>query len=654
VVALGGAVLAMLAPIPSNAAVVGAVLPPGFTEKQIASSPALQAVYGMEFSRDGRLWVIEQNRGNVRIVKSDQLLTKPFLHIDVDTGGSRGLISIAFHPNFPATPHVWVNYTTHRGTTFFNRVSRFTANGDVAVAGSEVVVWEGDPLEDKTMHFGGAMWFGTDGKLYITTGDRLRGAHAQQFTNTWGKILRINPDGTIPTDNPFLSRTSGKNRAIWALGLRNPWQISRQKSTGRVFISDVGAGKWEELNEAVRGANYGWPIHEGSDGGAASFRDPIWAYHHSIGSPTGCTIVGGDFYDSPVKQLASQYWNTFIVGDHCEGWVKSVDYLHGNVVRDLFTGVTGLIEVRVGSAGQLYYLRRNGALFRVDRTGGAQPLTITQHPQNQTTAIGGSATFSVSVSGGVRTPSYQWRRNGVAISGATGSSYTLTNARPADDGAQFRVRVTDGTTTLFSNIATLNVTSNHVPTAAITMPPQGTTYVAGQTIQFAGTGTDQEDGTLAASRFTWEIVFHHNTHTHDFILPFSGRKTGQFTIPTDNETDPDVWYRIHLTVTDSQGARTSVFRDIRPRTSVVTLRTSPAGLRLTLDDSPVATPHSFTGVEGIVRRLGAPSPQTKDGVTYVFVRWSDGGTRAHAISTPTDNTTYTATFSQSSGRVGAS
>ncbi|MDP9226079.1 MAG: PQQ-dependent sugar dehydrogenase, partial [Actinomycetota bacterium] len=535
--------------------------------------------------------------------------------------------------------------------TVFNRVSRFTANGDVAVAGSELVLFDGEPLDDKTMHYGGGLWFGGDGKLYMTTGDRQLGLNAQSLSTTWGKILRINPNGTIPTDNPFYSQTTGRNRAIWALGLRNPWQVAKDGATGRVFISDVGQSTWEELNEPKRAANYGWPKYEGSSGGATGYTDPVWQYNHSTGTPTGCAIMGGDFYNPAVAQLPAQFVGTFIVADHCEGWVKSVDFAHGNVVRDLFTGLEQPVSIKIGSQGQIYYLQRmlngvsGGGLFRVDFTGGS-PLSITQQPQNQTTAIGGSATFSVSATGGTGPIKYQWQRNGASIAGATSSTYTLTNAQPGDSGARFRARVSDGTTSLTSRAATLTVTTNHVPVATIVTPEAGATYAAGNTLSYSGTGTDQEDGNEPRSRFTWEVVFHHNTHTHDFILPYSGAKAGSFVVPNDNETDADVWYRIHLTVTDSQGASTSVFRDVLPRTSVVTLQTSPAGLQLTLDGTQFTSPTTFTGVEGIVRRIGAPSPQALGPTTWRFASWSDGGGATHTITTPVKNKTYTATFTQ--------
>ena len=129
------------------------------------------------------------------------------------------------------------------------------------------------------------------------------------------------------------------------------------------------------------------------------------------------------------------------------------------------------------------------------------------------------------------------------------------------------------------------------------------------TINYAGTGNDVEDGILPASAFTWWVDLHHDEHTHPRMPPVSGSKTGSFTIPTSEETSSNVFYRFHLQVTDSGGLTQSVSRDILPRKSTITLATNPAGLQLRLDGQPVTAPHSFVGVEGIVRSLEAVSPQ---------------------------------------------
>jgi hypothetical protein len=157
---------------------------------------------------------------------------------------------------------------------------------------------------------------------------------------------------------------------------------------------------------------------------------------------------------------------------------------------------------------------------------------------------------------------------------------------------------------------------------------------------------------LPPSAFTWQIDFHHDTHTHPFLQPTTGITSGNFTIPTTGETAANVWYRVRLTVRDSGGLTSTAFVDVVPRTSTITLATVPAGLQVTLDGQPVTTPVSVLGVVGIQRTLGAVSPQTQGGTTYQFVSWSDGGGATHTISTPAANTTYTATYQASAVPVG--
>jgi hypothetical protein len=241
--------------------------------------------------------------------------------------------------------------------------------------------------------------------------------------------------------------------------------------------------------------------------------------------------------------------------------------------------------------------------------------------------------------------SYQWQRNGANIAGATSSSYTLSNAQTTDSGSRFRVIVTNAAGSATSNEATLTVTSNNaLPVPGILQPAPNRRYAGGETIAYSGSATDAEDGTLPASAFTWEIVFHHDTHTHPFLGPVTGATSGNFTIPTSGETASNVWYRIHLTVRDSAGQTATTYRDVRPRVVQMTLYSTPGGLSLTLDGQPVTTPYNFTGVVGIQRTIGAPSPQTRGRRTYDFASWSDGGAQTHTFATPAANTTYTARY----------
>ena len=177
----------------------------------------------------------------------------------------------------------------------------------------------------------------------------------------------------------------------------------------------------------------------------------------------------------------------------------------------------------------------------------------------------------------------------------------------------------------------------------ITAPAAGALYAAGDTIPFAGTGSDPEDGNLPPASLTWTVVFHHDTHTHPFLGPLGGAG-GSFVIPRTGETAANVFYRIHLEVRDSGGLTHSTQVDIRPRTATLTLASTPSGLQLTLDGQPVTASHTFEAVVGMTRTLGVISPQTLRRKQYGFVSWSDGGAATHDITVPVGDTTYTATF----------
>ena len=317
----------------------------------------------MAFAPDGRLFVCLQG-GQLRVIKNGSLLSTPFVNLTVDSSGERGLLGIAFDPNFAANQYVYLYYTVPT-SPIHNRVSRFTAASDTAVPGSQAIILELDNLSSATNHNGGALHFGPDGKLYIGVGENANGANSQTLSNLLGKVLRINADGTIPTDNPFYNTAAGNNRAIWALGLRNPFTFAFQPGTTRLFINDVGESTWEEINDGIAGSNYGWPTTEGPTSNPA-FRSPIYYYGHGTTDTTGCAIVGGAFYNPPVLQFPSSYIGKYFFADLCGGWIRVFDPTVG-AATGFATGIVNPVDLHVGPDGALYYLAQGsgGQVFRV-------------------------------------------------------------------------------------------------------------------------------------------------------------------------------------------------------------------------------------------------------------------------------------------------
>ena len=349
-----------------------ATLPAGFSERLIAQG--LSAPTAMQFAPDGRLFVCEQG-GRVRVIKDGALLPAPFVTLTVSSAGERGLLGVAFDPHFATNQFVYVYYTATTPTVH-NRVSRFHANGDVAVPGSETIILELDNLSSATNHNGGALAFGSDGKLYVAVGDNANGANAQSLNNLLGKVLRINSDGTIPVDNPFFHATSGRNRAIWALGLRNPFTFAFNPAGNEFFINDVGQNAWEEMNDGIAGANYGWPATEGPTSDSR-FHSPRHAYGHVDGA---CAITGGAFY-VPAIQFPAGYESDYFFADFCAGWIRRLD-LATNAIASFATGISFPVDLKVADDGTLYYLARGsgastGVVYRVAWVGAGAPPTAT-------------------------------------------------------------------------------------------------------------------------------------------------------------------------------------------------------------------------------------------------------------------------------------
>jgi glucose/arabinose dehydrogenase len=348
---IAGSIVLLLAAIGFEAPGAAAVVLSGFTDTPVVSG--LSNPTAMAFAPDGRIFIAQQG-GALRVVKDNVLLAQSFLNVNVNSSGERGLLGVAFDPNFVSNQYVYVYYT-RASSPVHNRISRFTANGDVAAAGSETIILDLDHL-NATNHNGGAIHFGPDGKLYVAVGENAVPSNSQTLSNLLGKVLRINADGTIPEDNPFYAQAPGRNGAIWARGLRNPFTFAFQPGTGRMFINDVGQNTWEEINDGFVGSNYGWPATEGPTANPA-YVSPLYSYGHGGGPFNGCAITGGVFYNPDVPQFPPQYVGKYFFADVCSGWINLFDPATGSA-STFASGISAPVDLQLGTDGSLYYLAR--------------------------------------------------------------------------------------------------------------------------------------------------------------------------------------------------------------------------------------------------------------------------------------------------------
>jgi glucose/arabinose dehydrogenase len=324
---------------------------------------------------DGRLFVVEQ-RGVIRVARSDQLLSAPFLDIrtKVRSGGEQGLLSLAFHPSYASNGFFYVNYTDLNGNT---KVERYHAgaNSDVADAESgKLILSVNQPFAN---HNGGHILFGPAGMLYVAMGDGGSGGdpqgNGQNRATLLGDLLRLDVDHgdpyVVPSDNPYVNQTQFRGE-IWAWGLRNPWRIAFDPAAGLLYIADVGQNAWEEVNvvaASAKGVNYGWNIMEGTHcyaSGSCSQSGltlPVLEYGHS----DGCSITGGIVYrGSRLPSLRGHYF----YADYCRGWVRSFRYANGSALDQRswsFGNIGSVTSFGQDAAGELYVVSTNGTIYRL-------------------------------------------------------------------------------------------------------------------------------------------------------------------------------------------------------------------------------------------------------------------------------------------------
>jgi glucose/arabinose dehydrogenase len=625
----------------------------------------------MEFLPDGTMLVSELSGTIKRVLPGHtQAETTPFLAITNlgRAGGLQGLFDIELDPNFATNHYIYAFYTL--GSPNYDRLSRFTASADNTSASlaSEFVIYQ-DTIFSGTDHHGGAIAFGNDGKLYVTIGEHADSTYSQNLASSRGKVLRYNPDGTVPTDNPFYDGAGPNYDAIWAYGFRNPFRMFVDKPTGRIFVADVGGNNpptaREEVNLLSRGTNYSWPNCEGVCG-TVDPGDPIYDYSHFVpGSNTqtrDASITGGFIYRG--SQFPASYQGNYFFGDYTQNWIRRLTFdASGNAVTGMqyFEPIDGSLDAPIGAVvclvqgpeGSLYYCDlgwenestlTGGKIRRIKFVSNNQPPQVT----STATPLTGIAPLTVNFSStGTNDPDNQPSPLTYAWDFGDGTNSTLANpAHTYSNNGQYVVRlsVSDGETSTLGDPIAIRV--GNPPVATISSPIDGSTFRAGDVINFSGDGSDPDDGALPDSAFTWKVDFLHDGHIHPGAT-YTGVRSGSFTIATTgHDYQGNTRYRVQLTVTDLDGLQTTTSVIVWPQKVNLTFNTSPAGKNITIDGITQATPLVYDTLIGFNHVLGAPNQSDASNV-YTFASWSDGGAQTHTLVVPTTNTTYTANFSAS-------
>jgi glucose/arabinose dehydrogenase len=330
------------------------------------------------------MFIVEQT-GRIKILKKGRIKSTPFLSLagKVSKGGEQGLLGLAFHPNYETDRKLYVYYTNRDGDSIVReyRASATNRNDVVDTSTARRILKVNQPYGN---HNGGMLAFGPDGYLYIALGDGGSvgdpGNRAQRLDTLLGKVLRIDVNGTstgrnfrIPASNPFVG-VAGFDE-IWQYGLRNPWRLSFDRSTGDLWIGDVGQGEWEEIDRATRtaagagpGINWGWRVLEGthcynpSSGCDASGKTmPLLEYAHENGR---CSVTGGYVYrGSAIPALRGGY----LFADYCSGEIWVVVANASAPAAKTRLRDTGLLITSFGESGsgELYVVDHGGRIYKI-------------------------------------------------------------------------------------------------------------------------------------------------------------------------------------------------------------------------------------------------------------------------------------------------
>jgi glucose/arabinose dehydrogenase/regulation of enolase protein 1 (concanavalin A-like superfamily) len=617
-------------------------LPPGFAKTQLAHGLKNPSVFA--FAPNGDIYLGEQS-GVILIYRNGAVLPAPVVTLNTDGSAEKGLLGLTLDPNFATNGYMYVSYTT---LDEHAQLSRLTVQNDTANLSSEKVYMKGNQLQNPH-HSANDLHIGPDGKLWWTVGDNVPSiSNAETLTNIYGKILRFNLDGTIPSDNPFL-HAPGAVPAIYAYGLRNPFRFTFLPN-GKAMAQDTGSNYWEEMNTIQPGGNFGWDFYEGNCG-SCGYINPVYAYGHlpTDGAASAIAAYSGSVFPK-------QYDHVVFFGDYNRQDIEAVtfDPTYSTEISDnVFDSSAGTIaDLQEGPDGNLYYVSIfEGTFSEITPAGPFPPTAAVSASPNagmpslavQFSSAGSSDPYGLPLT-------YSWNfGDGSPVSTDANPSHTYTT----NGTYAATLTVNNGTQT---NAATTQVVVGKTPpTASITSPADNATYNGGDTISFSGTATDAVDGTLPASAYTWQVDFYSNNVAqpfyssevpHPFYGPVTGVTQGSFQIPQDLSNSSSTFYRITMTVVNSLGIQTVVTRDIHPHVTNWSVNTNIPGAAYVVDGTWHTSPYATQDGVGVQHVLTGVPTQTIGSNRYRFFGWSDGSALTDSFTNSAATGTYTANYDQ--------
>lgn len=497
-----------------------------------------------------------------------------------------------------------------------------------------------------------------------------------------GALLRVDPiTGAALPDNPLASRSGANVRRIVAYGFKNPFRIAVRPGTSEVWAGDVGWSLADEIDRVARPTasvrNFGWPCYEGAARqpgydsadldiceklyADAVARQPYFTYRvgqqvadETCSTTAGSSIAGLAFYSRGSRgRYPTDYRGALFFADYSRDciWVmfKGANGLPDpSTVTAFRNGAANPVGLVIGPRKDLFYVDFNGGTVRrITYTPENQPpqAVIDAQPTEGLTPLTVSFDGSASSDPDGDPLSYAWDLD------ADGAFDDATTVDPEHTYTQkgtyvVQLRVSDGVGG--SDTASFTIRAGGTsPTPTIIAPTESTTWRVGDLLEFEGTATDAEDGTLPRTALTWTLVLHHcpvdkdSCHEHP-VQSWTGVRRGSFTAPDHQYPS---YLELRLSASDSDGFSATVSHELQPRTVILSFATDPRRFKLIVgSDSARRTPFSQTFIVRSVFTISAPYKQIRDGKTYRFHHWSDGGARTHDVRAPGSPRTYTAYY----------